>query len=184
MSNGVETTCVIIKPDAVKKGLIGEILKRFEQRDLIIVGLEMFQNSRSAVEEQYPVTDAVLERLGGKTAASYAEAGWDMMTDFGTTDLVEMGKMVREWLIEYLTSAPMVKVAVKGPHAISVVRKIIGDTMPYRADMGTIRGDFSNDSPALANREKRVMRNIVHASQDIGEAENEIKLYFGELFEH
>ncbi len=184
MNIALEKTCVIIKPDAVKKGLIGEIIKRFEQRDLKIIALEMFQNTPEMVMKQYPKSDALFARFGGKTESSYREVGWDLASDFGTENLVEIGGMVHGWLIEFLTSAPMVKIAIQGPHAISIVRKIVGDTMPYRAEMGTLRGDYSNDSPALANHEHRVLHNIIHASEDMTEAENEIKIYFDRLFEY
>ena len=78
-----------------------------------------------------------------------------------------------------MTSAPLVKVAVQGIHAIDMVRKIAGPTMPYLADMGTIRGDYSNDSPLLANKEKRAVANLVHASENPEESEHEIEHWFG-----
>jgi nucleoside-diphosphate kinase len=79
-----------------------------------------------------------------------------------------------------MTSAPLVRLVVQGLHAVDMVRKIAGDTLPYKADMGTIRGDFSNDSPALANSEKRAVMNLVHASETAEEAKHEIKHWFGD----
>ena len=87
---------------------------------------------------------------------------------------------IRKWLVDYMLSAPLVKMIVQGVHAVDVVRKIAGETMPYKADMGTIRGDFSIDSPALANKEKRSVMNIVHCSETPEEAEHEIKHWFGD----
>ena len=101
------------------------------------------------------------------------------MADFGTADPALIGPEIRKWLINYMTSAPLVKMVVQGVHSVDVVRKIAGDTMPYKADMGTIRGDFSIDSPALANQEKRAVMNIVHCSETREEAEHEIEHWFG-----
>ena len=80
--------------------------------------------------------------------------------------------------MDYLTSGPMVKMVVKGIHAIEMVRKIIGKTLPTDAEMGTIRGDFSVDSAAAANRDKRAIHNLVHASETSEEAKNELGLWF------
>ena len=74
----------------------------------------------------------------------------------------------------------MVAVAVRGIHAVDMVRKIVGNTLPSSAEMGTIRGDFSVDSPILANASKRALRNVVHASGDLEEAERELKHWFKE----
>ena len=73
--------------------------------------------------------------------------------------------VIRKWLVDYMLSAPLVKMVVEGTHAVDMVRKICGPTLPYQADMGTIRGDFSNDSPVIANAEKRAVANILHASR-------------------
>ena len=106
--------------------------------------------------------------------------GFDMLADFGTVDTSKIGPEIRKWLVDYMLSAPLVKMVVQGVHSVDVVRKIAGQTMPYLADMGTIRGDFSIDSPALANKEKRAVMNIVHCSETLEEAEHEIKHWFGD----
>ncbi len=175
-----ERTYVMIKPDGVKKGLIGEIIKRFEQRDLKIVALQMFQPVHDKIDNHYPKNEEWITRLGSKTLSTYEKYGYDALADFGTTDPAQIGPEIRKWLINYMTSAPLVKMIVQGVHAVDVVRKIAGDTMPYKADMGTLRGDFSIDSPALANSEKRAVMNIVHCSETPEEAEHEIKHWFGE----
>jgi nucleoside-diphosphate kinase len=175
-----ERTYVMIKPDGVKKGLIGEIIKRFEQRDLKIVALEMFQPTHDLIDNHYPKDPAWITRLGNKTISTYEKYNMDPVADFGTADPEKLGPEIRKWLISYMTSAPLVKMVVQGIHAVDVVRKIAGNTMPYMADMGTIRGDFSIDSPALANKEKRAVGNILHASETPEEAEHEIKHWFGE----
>ncbi len=169
----------MIKPDGVKKGLIGEVIKRFEQRDLKVVALEMFQPSREDIDNHYPKDSTWVTRLGEKTLKTYDKYGFDALADFGTIDAEKIGPEIREWLINYMLSAPLVKMVVEGTHAVDMVRKIAGPTFPYLADMGTIRGDFSNDSPALANAEKRAVANILHASETPEEAMHEIKHWFG-----
>ncbi|MFA7653680.1 MAG: nucleoside-diphosphate kinase [Candidatus Magasanikbacteria bacterium] len=174
-----ERTYTMIKPDGVKKGLIGEIIRRFEQRDLKIVALEMFQPTHDEIDNHYPKDEAWIRRVGQKTLTTYAKYGVDAKKELGTEDDLEIGKMVRIWLIDYMTSAPLVKMVVEGVHAVDMVRKICGATLPYLADMGTIRGDYSADSPAVANGEKRAVMNLIHASETAAEAEHEIKHWFG-----
>jgi nucleoside-diphosphate kinase len=175
-----ERTYVMIKPDGVQKGLVGEIIKRFEQRDLKIVALELFQPTHDQIDNHYPKDEAWITRLGNKTLQTYEKYGYDAMEDFGTTDAAQIGPEVRKWVIDYMTSAPLVKMVVEGTHAVDMVRKICGPTMPYQAEMGTIRGDYSNDSPAVANAEKRAVANIIHASETPEEAAHEIHHWFGD----
>lgn len=174
-----ERTFVLIKPDGLRKGLIGEIIKRFEQRDLKIIALEMFQPTREQIHNHYPKDEAWQRRLGQKSLSTYQKYGLDPVAILGTADEYEIGKMVRGWLVDYMLSAPLVRLVVQGTHAIDMVRKIAGPTLPVLADMGTIRGDFSNDSPALANSEKRAVMNLLHASETAEEAEHEIRHWFG-----
>jgi nucleoside-diphosphate kinase len=175
-----ERTYVMIKPDGVKKGLIGEVIKRFEQRDLKIVALEMFQPTLEQIDNHYPKDPKWITRLGEKTLATYEKYGFDALEDFGTKDAEKIGPNVRQWVVDYMVSAPLVKMVIEGTHAVDMVRKICGPTLPYQADMGTIRGDFSNDSPVLANAEKRAVANIVHASETPEEAVHEIEHWFGD----
>ncbi len=179
-----EKTYVMVKPDGVMKGLVGEIITRFERRDLKIVALEMFKPTHEQIDNHYPKDPAWITRLGQKTLNTYEKYGYDALADFGTTEAEKIGPEIRKWLVNYMTSAPLVKMVVEGVHAVDVVRKIAGDTMPYKADMGTIRGDFSIDSPALANKEKRAVMNIVHCSETPEEAEHEIKHWFGNTTLH
>ena len=88
--------------------------------------------------------------------------------------------MVRAWLLDYMLSAPLVKMVIEGVHAVDMVRKIAGPTLPYLAEIGTIRGDFSNDSPILGNIEKRAVANILHASETVCRSGHEIKHWFGD----
>lgn len=175
-----ERTYVMVKPDGVKKGLTGEIIRRFEQRDLKIVALEMFQPTTEQIDNHYPKEEAWIRRLGQKTLGTYEKYGIDAQVELGTNDDLELGKMVREWLVSYMVSAPLVRMVVEGVHAVDMVRKICGVTLPYLADMGTIRGDYSADSPAIANSEHRAVMNLVHASETPEEAKHEIEYWFGD----
>ncbi len=175
-----EKTFVMVKPDGVRKGLIGEVIKRFEQHDLKIVALEMFQPDFGQIDNHYPKKEEWITRLGEKTKTTYEKYGYDLLEDFGTDDTSKIGPEVRKWLVDYMLSAPLVKMIVQGVHAVDVIRKLAGDTLPYRAAVGTIRGDFSIDSPALANKEKRAVANIIHCSETPEEAEHEIKHWFGD----
>lgn len=174
-----ERTFVLVKPDGVRKGLIGEIINRFERRDLKIVALEMFTPTHQMIDGHYPKSEAWMTRLGEKTLTTYAKYDLDPMVEVGTAEPLEIGKMVRTWLIDFMTSAPLVRMVVQGVHAVDVVRKVAGPTMPYLADMGTLRGDFSVDSPAIACAEKRSVMNILHASETPEEAKHEIEHWFG-----
>jgi len=81
-----------------------------------------------------------------------------------TTDPLAIGRKVKEWLVGHMSSGPCVAAVLEGNEAPRKVRKLCGATLPNVADPGTIRFDFSCDSPALANREKRPVFNLVHAS--------------------
>ncbi len=182
-----EKTFVIVKPDGVRKGLVGEIIKRFEQRDLKVVALELFQATADEIDNHYPKDEKWIRRLGEKTLSTYEKYGRDssdLQKDFGSSDLLEVGSVVRGWLVTYLTSAPMVRMVVQGVHAVDMVRKIVGPTMPYMAEIGTIRGDYSADSAISANVEKRAVYNLIHASETPAEAEHEIAYWFGDKTIH
>ncbi len=173
-----ERTFLMIKPDGVKRGLIGEIIHRVEQRGLKVVALEMFKPSREQIDNHYPKDEAWIARLGEKTLNTYEKYGYKAMEELGTEDKLEIGNMVRGWLVDYMTSAPLVKMVIQGVHAVEMIRKLVGPTMPSAAEMGTIRGDYSVDSAAAANKDKRAVHNIVHASETAQEAEHEISHWF------
>ena len=175
-----EKTVVIIKPDGVKRGLIGEIIRRIEQRGLKIIALEMIWATPEQMDAHYPQDRDWITNLGRNTQRAYQEYNVPrtLAEDYGTEDLYEIGKMVRGWLITFMTSGPLVKMVVAGLHAIAMARKIVGPTVPSFAEMGTIRGDYSVDSPALANMERRALHNLVHASGDAAEAAHELAQWF------
>src|SRR3989344_1791002 len=101
MHHKEEKTFLMIKPDGVRKGLVGEVIKRLEQRDLKIVALEMFHATKEQVHDNYPKDEKWIHRLGEKTKATYDKYGYDMQKELGTTDLLEAGKMVRKWLVDF-----------------------------------------------------------------------------------
>ncbi len=176
----IERTLVIVKPDAVKKGLIGEVISRFERVGLRIIAMKMIRLSKEEAAKFYPSDENWLRSVGGKTLRSYSEVGKDPKADLGTDDPVEIGKIIRGWLADYLSMGPIVVMVLEGNRAVEVVRKIVGSTTPYSSPPGTIRGDYSVDSPDLANLEKRALFNLVHASDSPKEAEREIKFFFHE----
>lgn len=174
-----EQTFIMIKPDGVRRGLTGDIISRIERVGLKLVAISMVQADEEKIDQHLPKEEAWITRLGEKTLKTYEKYGFDAQAELGTTDKKEIGLEVRKWLTQYLTSGPMVKMIVQGMHAIDMGRKMAGNTIPAFAEMGTIRGDYSVDSPALANREKRAIFNMMHASETPEEAENEINLWFG-----
>jgi len=173
-----EKTVVLLKPDTVKRGLSGEILRRFEKAGFKIVALKMVWVKADMVAKHYPDNKDYLTAVGNKTLKSYSEYGKDPNEELGTKDAYEIGQMVRKWNMEFLSSGPVVAVILQGLHAVDAVRMMVGNTLPRFAEPGTIRGDFSLDSPILANRQKRTVKNMVHASGNVEEAKFEEELWF------
>jgi nucleoside-diphosphate kinase len=176
-----ERTLVIVKPDAFERGLTGVILARLEQRGLVAEAMRVSKNETEIIEDHYPRSDEWLSAVGNKTLDDYAKLGISAKDRLGTDDAAEIGRMVRGWLTEFLLSAPVVPMVISGNRAIETVRKIVGHTLPVAAAPGTIRGDYSSDSPDIANEEQRPVKNLIHASGDPEEAAREIKLWFPDL---
>jgi nucleoside-diphosphate kinase len=174
-----ERTLVLLKPDSVQRGLVGDILTRFERAGLKIVGLKIMQPSREFIEQHYPNTPDWIRGMGEKSLANYKELGKDPVKEVGTDDAMKIGDMVKNWNIDYLTSGPIVALALEGGHAIQVVRKLVGNTLPLNATPGTIRGDYSTASPSIANALRHSIKNMIHASSTMDEAEHEIAHWFG-----
>jgi len=174
-----EITFLMAKPDAVQRGLTGEIVSRIERIGLKIVGLKMYKPSVKQIDDHYPKNKEWITRLGQKTLATYEKYGYDPIKELGTNKAEKIGPMVRKWLIDFMSSGPVVIMAIKGVHAVEMIRKIAGSTMPSDSCVGTIRGDYSVDSAAAANRDKRAVFNLVHCSETEDEAKHEISLWFG-----
>jgi nucleoside-diphosphate kinase len=131
----MERTLVLVKPDGVQRGLIGEILGRLERKGLKVIGLRLLEVPREMAEEHYAV---------------------------------HAGKPFYPGLVEFITSGPVAAIALSGPDAIAVVRRLVGATMPNQAEPGTIRGDLGVSG----------LRNLIHASDAVETAEAELALWF------
>jgi len=181
-----ERTLIVIKDDGVARGLVGEIIQRYEKAGLKLVAIKMLHPSKEMADAHYQATDEDLERMGNNTLRDATEKGVDVKIKFGTDDAKEIGKFIKKWLIDYLNEGPVVAFVLEGYNAIKIGRKITGVTLPSEAAPGTIRGDLTHDNPELANYYDRPMRNLVHASGKPHEAEFEIDLWFtkDELFSY
>lgn len=179
-----QRTLVVIKHDAVMRGLIGEVIHRLERVGLKLIALEFLAATEDMGDKHYASSVTNLKRFGQHTLDEYEKKGIDPKKQFGTDDALELGKMIKQWNIDLITRGPVLAMVWQGPDAIEVVRKLAGDTRPKSAVPGTIRGDFSWDNYEVANVELRSVYNILHASGNKEEAEFEINLWFSkdELF--
>lgn len=176
----MEQTLVVLKPDAVLRGVSGELITRFEKVGLKIVAMRMVEVTDKLAEKHYPITrEEFLRGMGEKTLENYKKYNIDAKERHGTEDTLEIGKMIRTWLIEYMQESPVIAIVFEGPHAVELVRKMLGHTLPLMSPPGTIRGDYAYDSSYLANMAARAIKNLVHASGNVEEAEYEIPLWFG-----
>ncbi len=177
----MERTLVLLKPDAVERGLVGEIVSRFEKAGLKLVATKMVRPDEQIAHKHYPTERReFIEGMGNKTLESYEEAGHDPRASFGSDDAHAIGLQLQRWLVDFLTSGPVIALVLEGKNAITKTREIAGHTIPAKAEKGTIRGDYSDDSAIKANAEKRSIKNLIHASGDKEEAEFEINLWFSE----
>lgn len=175
----MERTLIVIKPDAIQRAIVGDIITRLEKVGLKIVGLKMFVPNEDLLNRHYPVDrKEFIEGMGKKTLDNYKELDMNPKDYFGTDDPHEIGLTVQRWLVEFMIADPVIAVVLEGPHAIEVVRKIRGHTLPLKAQPGTITGDYSFDSSSIANNDMRPIRNLVHASGNTEEAAFEIDLWF------
>jgi nucleoside-diphosphate kinase len=176
-----QRTFCMVKPDGVMRGLVGDIIHRMEKAGLKVVALKMVRADKELVRRHYPMSDeAWVNRLGEKSMSGFDNLDVGPKEVLGSEDKAVLGREVTESLVDYMTSGPVVCMVVEGIQAIDMVRKIAGNTLPFKADIGTIRGDYSVDSPAIANAEKRSIHNLFHASENPAEAANEVKLWFGD----
>ena len=154
----IEQSLVLLKPDALERGLTGEIISRFERVGLKIVGMKLLQPTKTHAESHY------------------------------TEDLaIRQGEHIRNAMIEMLTSGPVVAIVLEGIEAVQVIRKMIGETQPIAAAPGTIRGDYAHASFKHANAEPhRQLYNLIHGSASLEEAKTEIAVWFSpeELVQH
>jgi len=173
-----ERSLVILKPDAVARGLVGEIIGRFERAGLKIVAMKVLHPTPEMAAGHYSGPDEWISGMGQKTLDSFEQFGMDVNEVLGTEEPFAIGSMVHNWLVAYVSSGPVVAMVLEGVHAITAIRRMIGFTIPARAEPGTIRGDYSIDSNTLSSLEKRSTKNLVHASGNLEEAAMEIAYWF------
>ena len=148
-NTSMERTLILLKPDALDRGIVGEIISRFEKVGVKIVGMKILASSRDAASKHY--TEDVARRRGEK---------------------------VREFMINLLTSGPILAMVLEGVEMVALARKLAGDTEPKTAAPGTIRGDFSHVSYKFADEKQTGIFNLIHASANPEEAETEINIWF------
>lgn len=155
----MERTLIILKPDAVKRGIAGEVLTRFEKVGLKIVGAKMLQPDNAHYHHHYETISKMVSRRGQEA--------------FDVT-------------LAMMQEGPVIALVLEGIEAVSLVRKMVGETEPKAAAPGTIRGDYSHVSFQHANKQDIGMPNIIHASGDPEEAKAEIAHWFNpdELFDY
>lgn len=155
----VEKTLVLFKPDAVQRGVVGEILTRFERVGLKIVGTKMIAPDRDHYFKHYEEIGKMVTRRGEET--------------FNIT-------------LDLMLEGPVIAMVFEGVEAVALVRKLVGTTEPKSAAPGTIRGDFSHMSFGFADSAKKGIPNLIHASGDAEEAEQEIGHWFSddELYDY
>ncbi len=149
MNTKLQKTLVLLKPDALERGIIGEIISRFERVGAKFIGLKLLVSEKDTAQKHY--TEDLAQRRGEK---------------------------VREMMIEMLTSGPIVAFVLEGIDIVEVVRKMVGGTEPKSAAPGTIRGDYAHISFRYADEEGVGVFNLIHASATTEEAETEIAVWF------
>ena len=151
---GIERTLVLLKPDAVTRGLVGRVLTRFEDALLKIVACKMVRMDAELNRQHY----------------------FDLEDRFGPD--------VYNAVAAFMQTGPVFALVLEGIDAIAIVRKLVGATYPDQAAPGTIRGDFAHQSKAYANANKLPVANLVHASANPEEAKREIDVWFTERDMH
>lgn len=153
---GVERTLVLLKPDAVARGLVGRIVQRFEDAGLKVAGMKMVQMDADLARRHY----------------------FDLEERFG--------KSVFDVTANFMQTGPVIAFVLEGVEAVANVRRLVGVTFPNQANPGTIRGDFAHTSKAYTEAKHSVAANLVHASGKVEEAKYEVELWFNadELFDY
>jgi nucleoside-diphosphate kinase len=169
----MEQTLVLIKPDAVQRGIVGEIITRFERCGLKMVGMKLVYATKDIAGEHYADDETWLKSVGEKTLASYEKKGIKL-----NRTALEHGRLVRQQLMDFIAMSPIVALVLEGENAVAHVRKLVGPTAPSDALPGTIRGDYSFETYAMADTLERPLQNLIHASGAVDEAKREIKVWF------
>lgn len=170
-----ERSLVLLKPDTIQRGLIGEIINRFERKGLKIVAMKMVWPDEKTAKKHYFWSAEEKELSGNRTIEAYKSKGLKI-----TKTAKEYAEDVQRRLYSLLQTGPIVALVVEGAHAIEHIRKIVGHGNPLGADVGTIRADFTIESYVIADETDRAARNLVHASSSPDEAKREIAVWFDE----
>lgn len=169
----IERTLLLVKPDGVSRALIGKIIAHVEDSGLKVIAVKAVIPDKKTAGMHYAADEVWLNNVGNKQIATYKEKGIKI-----TATPRDLGIKVRNQLITFLSSGPVIPIVVEGNEAIFIVRKIIGATEPRKADPSTIRGRYSSDSYDLADRRGTPIKNLVHASEDAKTAKREIAIWF------
>lgn len=169
-----ERVVVLLKPDAVQRSLIGEIISRFERVGLKFTGLKMVVPTRDQVLRHYNKTDEWFLKKGTRIVEDLKASNLPV-----DKEPIEYGREIIEHMVKYMTAGPVIAVVLEGNAACAVAAKLTGSTEPTTSDVGTIRGDLTLDSYTLSSVESRGVRNLVHCSGNAEEAEYEIGVWFG-----
>ena len=171
----VQRTLILIKPDGVVRSLVGKIISRFEDTGLKITGMKMICADDELAINHYQLDETWAKKLFARTKETKEKEGHD----FPFNDHMEYGELLQGRNREFLKEGPVVAIILEGPHAIEIIRKMVGHTEPRQASPGTIRGDLATtESYELSDGKERVLRNLVHASDSIETADREINLWF------
>lgn len=176
-----ERSLVLLKPDAVQRSLIGEVVGRFERVGLKVAALKMVMATEAQLITHYNKTDEWYERKGKGIVADMEAHKIPV-----TKEPIEYGKDIIRNMVKYMTAAPVVAIVLEGNQSVAVVTKLVGTTEPSTSDVGTIRGDYTLDSYAHATIENRGVRNLIHCSESPAEAEREMAIWFtaGEMMKY
>src|SRR5579872_4085529 len=178
-----EDTLVILKPDTLSRGLVGTVTDRFEKVGLKLVACKMAMATDALLDKMYDTKDKVwVEGMGEKTLSTLKEFGEDPKKHLRTDDAYNVGLEVAKDLKAYMREGPVIVMIWEGFSAVSIARKIRGETRPNFAHAGTILGDLSHDSTYSALLQSRSLRNIAHSSGTVEEANKEIGIWFGKDF--
>lgn len=169
-----ERTLVIIKPDGIQRSLIAEIIGRYERIGLKLVGIKMMVPTAELIEKHYTLDPEWRLKTGEKTIKGYLDKGLTPPEK----DPLKITAALLKKLVQYMTKGPVIAMVWEGAHAVEVVRKLTGSTEPVTSDVGTIRGDLVLDSYRMSDADGRSVRNLVHASGSVKEAEDEIAHWF------
>lgn len=168
-----ERTFVILKPDAVQRGLIGEVIKRIENTGLKLVALKMVNATEDQLWKHYSKDDEWFLKKGNRTIEERTAMGMPI-----EKEAIEYGKDIIRALVKFMSCGPIVPMVWEGNQAVGIVKKIVGSTEPLSSDSGTLRGDYTLDSYELASLDSRAVRNLIHCSDPVSDAAREIPIWF------